>query len=91
MRRMLQSGEAATCEYNVAYDIVKVTADNFTARLTVTDHREIGSSWQLVYGYVDRGAVQLTNASGGDVLSLGSAEGAPVRIASTFDTNSPGQ
>lgn len=96
-RALLQSPQSRraaiplpVCEVNIGYSVTSVNEDTFNSYVTITNNREVSASlWQLVYRYADFSRIGLDAVEGAAVLSMGSPNGAPVRLVNTM-TNSSG-
>ena len=75
---------------NLLYSVTATTAESFNTSLTLSNNRELGSNWQLVYRYKDYSRIKLLNATGATVLTLGSTSGAPVRLVDPFTLDASG-
>lgn len=75
---------------NLLYSVVATSADSFNTNLTLSNNRELGSNWQLVYRYKDYTKIRLFNATGATVLTPGSTSGAPVRLVDPFTLEASG-
>ena len=91
-RKLLQStGQLPKCEMNLKYTIGTTAPDSFSSQLTLSNNRELGSNWQLVFRYHDYTKIKLSNAVGATVLTFGSTNGAPVRLVDPFTLDANGE
>jgi hypothetical protein len=76
-----QTAAAPVCEVDLSYVATAIAPGSFTAALTLTNNRELGGHWQLVFRHAEFATHRLAAAGPGAVaLSPGSAAGAPVRL-----------
>ena len=88
-RRLLQEKELPTCQINIEYQITDISKTGFDSRLKLVNNGDKDTSWYLNFNYKDYSNLRLENVTDATTLTLGSTDGAPAILVSTFDLSNP--